>query len=124
MTVEALLVDGVELPMPEHNAVSIGVEKIWSSNTGRLASSGETTGTIVAIKTTFDIKWGALNKSDIDAIEAAVSNFTPWHTITLRLYEGSTITKKVYFGALHYNIYSLHQDLPYVVSANIKAIEK
>ena len=58
-TVTNLTINGVEMPNPAMEGVTISTEKIWSANTGRSAS-GKMVGTIIATKTTISIKWPAL----------------------------------------------------------------
>lgn len=124
MTVSVIKVDGVTLPTPKFEGVSIDEEKVWSSNTGRLVTNGLMTGTIVSIKTAFNIEWPALTEQGLNEIRAATSNFDQWHTLTMYLPSGATIQKTVYFGTLHYQVYSYVDGMPVYSSASIKAIER
>lgn len=73
ITVSDLYINGVRMPDPALEGVTVSREKIWSSNTGRTAS-GKMAGTVVAVKTTLKIKWPVLTPAQVATIEGAVSD--------------------------------------------------
>ena len=67
------VLDGVVLPVPAENGITVGYKKIWSKNTGR-GSTGLMVGDIVAIKQTVDIKWTGIGTAEYDKIHNIVDN--------------------------------------------------
>ena len=124
ITVTDLTINGVVMPTPALEGVTISTEKIWSSNTGRTAS-GKMAGTIVAIKTTIKIKWPVLTPAQVRVIEGAVSDPDhPFVPITYTDMRGQKVTKTVYFGTPSYTIYSLADGIQYVTGAEVEGIEQ
>lgn len=124
LTVKELTVDGVTLPTPALEGLTISTNKIWSANTGRLENSGEMAGTIVAIKRKLEIKWPELAMEKIRIIEDAVSTKEPFHTLQYTDMTGRVQTITVYFGDISYTIYSYSPGVQRVKGAAISAIEK
>lgn len=124
LTLKELIVDGVTLPTPALEGLTISTNKIWSANTGRLENSGEMAGTIVAIKRKLEIKWPELSMEKIRIIEDAVSNTEPFHELKYTDMTGRTRTITVYFGDISYTIYSYSSGVQRVKGASISAIEK
>ena len=73
ITVTNLTINGVAMPDPALEGVTITTEKVWSANTGRTAS-GKMVGSVIAKKTTIKIKWPVLTPEQVSKIEAAVSD--------------------------------------------------
>lgn len=124
LTVTELIVDGVALPTPKLEGVKITRNKIWSANTGRLESTGEMVGTIVAQKTKLEISWPPLSMEEIARIEAAVSSDIPFHSLKFTDMAGVTRTLSVYFGDPEYTIYSYSEGVQRVNDAKVSAIEQ
>lgn len=123
-TVKQLTINGVTMPTPALEGVTISTEKIWSSDTGRTAS-GKMVGTVVAVKTTVKIKWPVLPPAEIATIEAAVSNpDSPFVPMTYTDMTGQTVSKTVYFGTPSYTVYSWADGLSYVTGAEVEGIEQ
>lgn len=124
ITVSELFVDGVQLPTPALDGVTITSEKVWSNNTGR-DSSGLMVGTIVAIKAKISIKWPPLTMGQVAVIEAAASDSTkPFVSMKYTDMTGETVTKTVYFGTPTYSQYSWSPSLQYVKDVSVNAIER
>lgn len=68
-----LKINGFEPPAPDEGGIKIGVEKIWSDNTGRSAS-GLMIGDIKAIKTVLDISWHKLKDSEVLNLDEAINS--------------------------------------------------
>jgi hypothetical protein len=98
ITITAITVDGVELPAPAADGVTISKEKLWSQDTGRSAS-GLLNGTIVAQKVTLSVKWPPLTPQEVKTIDDITSSDTPYHTVKYTDIAGKTYTKEMYFGS-------------------------
>lgn len=124
ITVSELYINGVQMPTPALEGLTIKREKIWSANTGRSAS-GKMLGTIVGIKTTVSIKWPILTMEQVAAIEAAVSDpDNPFVPLKYTDMTGQTVTKTVYFGTPSYTIYSYAPGIQYVRDVTVDGIEQ
>lgn len=123
MTVTKLKINGIELPDPALEGMTITREKIWSADTGRV-SSGKMVGTLVAIKTKVAIKWPPLTVAQVALIEKAVSGSEPFIPMTYTDMTGQTVTKTVYFGTPSYTIYSQADGLQYVKDVTVDGIEQ
>ena len=124
LTVKELYVDGVQLPTPSLEGLTITSNKIWSSNTGRLENSGEMAGTIVGIKRKLEIKWPPLTMEQCQVIEDAVSNLTPFHTLKYTDMTGAASEIQVYFGDPTYTLYSSAPGIQRSTDCTVSAIEK
>lgn len=124
LTVKEIYVDGVALPTPALEGVTITPNKIWSANTGRLENSGEMAGTIVAIKKKVEIKWPPLSLEDTQIIENAVSSTVPFHNLKLTDMTGRVMEFIAYFGDPSYTIVSYSKGMQWVKDASVSAIEK
>lgn len=122
LTVTELTVDGVQLPTPALEGLTITENKLWSANTGRLESTGTMAGTIVAIKRKLEIKWQPLSMEDCAIINSVVSSMTPFHTMTFTDEAGVAQTMEGYFGDPTYGIYSY--SLKRVTGVTVSFIEK
>lgn len=124
LTVKELVVDGITLPTPALEGLTISTNKIWSASTGRLENTGEMAGTIVAIKRKVEIKWPVLTMEKIRIIEDVVSSPEAFHTMTYTDMTGQANTITVYFGDPSYTVYSYSNGVQLVKNASISAIEK
>lgn len=124
LTVKELYVDGVQLPTPALDGLTITTNKIWSANTGRLESSGEMAGTIVAVKRKIEIKWPELPMEKAKLIEDAVSSMSPFHELRYTDMTGATSTISVYFGDPTYTVYAYSPGIQRVRDVTVSAIEK
>jgi hypothetical protein len=124
ITVSDLYIDGTKMPTPALGGMTITSEKIWSSNTGR-SSSGKMLGTIVAIKSKINIKWGVLTTEEVAVIEKVVSNRSkPFVTMKYTDMTGTTVTKTVYFGTPSYTWYSWDANNQFVTDVTVDGIEQ
>lgn len=124
ITVSELFVDGVQLPTPAKEGIKFTVNKIWSSNTGRLEQTGILAGTIVCIKRKLEITWPSLTWSQVQTIENAVSTLTPFHTLTYTDMTGAVTSMTVYFGDPGYTQYSWADGMQWVNDVSVSAIEQ
>ena len=122
-TVKKLQIDGITVATPALEGVTFSPEKMHSSNTGRLATTGKMVGTIIAIKRTVKIKWPTLSAADAKAIDDIVSSTTFEHTLKLVLLDDTVATIKVYFGTPSYTLYSWADGLRKVTGVGVDAIE-
>lgn len=124
ITVSDLYIDGKKMPDPALEGVTVSREKIWSSNTGRVAS-GKMVGVVVAVKTTLKIKWPVLTPAQVEIIESAVSSKSnPFVPVKYTDATGSTVTKTMYFGTPSYTVYSWADGKQYIKDATVDAIEQ
>ena len=122
ITASDLYINGVKMPDPALEGITISKEKIWSSNTGR-TTSGKMVGTVVAVKTTLKIKWPPLTPAQTAVVENAVSGsaFVP---VTFTDATGSTVTKTMYFGTPSYTVYSWADGVQYIKDVTVDGIEQ
>ena len=124
ITVTDLTINGVTMPTPALEGVTIATEKVWSANTGRTAS-GKMVGDIIAKKTTIKIKWPVLTMEQAAVIEAAVSDSDhPFVPVRYTDMCGKTVEKTVYFGTPSYTVYSWADGLQLVKDASVDGIEQ
>lgn len=123
-TISDLKINGVTMPTPAAEGVTITNNKVWSADTGRVAS-GKMTGTLVAIKAKITIKWPPLTMSEVSTIEAAVGNASsPWNTVQYTDMTGNTVTKTMYFGDPSYTQYSWINGMQYITDVSVDGIER
>ena len=122
ITASDLYINGVKMPDPALEGITISKEKIWSSNAGR-TTSGKMVGTVVAVKTTLKIKWPPLTPAQTAVVENAVSGsaFVP---VTFTDATGSTVTKTMYFGTPSYTVYSWADGVQYIKDVTVDGIEQ
>lgn len=125
LSVKELYVNDVMLPTPMLGGLVMTTNKIWSANTGRLESTGEMAGTIVAIKRKVEIKWPPLSMEEVAVIEAAVSDpSTPFSVLRYTDMQGKATTMQVYFGDPTYTIYSYSPGVQRIEGVSVSAIER
>lgn len=99
-----LKIDGVVMPEPALNGLTIKHEKIWSSNTKR-ASDGTMVGDIIARKMTLSIKWPILSAEEVAKIDKAI--YPPFFSVYFKNpHTNNYETKKFYAGTPTYPVYS------------------
>ena len=122
-TISDLYINGVKMPTPALNGVTISREKIWSANTGRSAS-GKMLGTIIAQKTTLKIKWPPLTMEEAAKIEGAVSSGTEFFPVKFTGAAGVTQTLTMYAGTPTYTQYSWAAGMQWVMDVAVDLIEQ
>lgn len=124
ITVSDLYIDGIKMPTPALEGVTVTKEKVWSANTGR-TSSGKMVGTIVAVKAKLTIKWPPLTWTEAALIEAAVSDKSrPFVPVQFTDVTGNTVTKTMYFGTPSYTVYSWAEGTQYLNGVTVDGIEQ
>lgn len=121
-SVTNLTINGVAMPDPALEGVTIATEKVWSANTGR-TSSGQMVGSVIARKTTIKIKWPVLTRAQAALIETAV-NAADFVTISYLDMTGTRVTKTVYFSTPTYTLYSWSNGLELVKDVSVEGIER
>lgn len=118
-----LKINGVVMPPPKREGITVKKEKIWSSNTGRSAS-GKMLGTLVAIKRTVSIQWPTLTAAQATVIDRAVSDkdhpFVPMQYTDIT---GQTVTMDVYFSTPTFTVRSTANGVK-IVGASVDGIEQ
>lgn len=122
-TIADLVVNGVTLPAPALNGVTISEEKIWSANTGR-TSSGKLVGTLIARKTTLRLKWPPLTLAQASLIKQAVSSNTAFFPVSFTDESGTRRSLTMYAGTPTYTQYNWIDGLQYVMDVAVDLIEQ
>jgi hypothetical protein len=122
-TISDLVVNGVTLPTPALNGVTISREKIWSAATGRTAS-GKMVGTVIAQKYTLKLKWPPLTMAQAALIQQAVSGEDDFFPVKFTDAAGVTRTITCYAGTPTYAQYSWVNGIQYVVDVAVDLIEQ
>ena len=117
-----LVINGVTMPDPMLDGLTVSTEKVWSADTGRTAS-GRMVGTVIARKTTIKIKWPPMSYAQAAAIEQAVSggDFVP---VSYTDMTGSRVTKTVYFSTPSYTLYSYASGIRWVKDVSVTGVEQ
>lgn len=123
LTIDDLYIDGVKMPPPALNGVEISYEPLWSANSGRMGSTGNFNGTLIAMKTTVKMKWAVIPFADAAKLKNAVVNLTPTHTLRLCNESGYDTTLTVYFGPPTFPIYSYAEGIQWVDGIKVDAVE-
>ncbi len=120
--ISSLKINGVTMPTPALQGVTLSSNKVWSADTGR-TSSGKMVGTLVAVKAKIEIKWPPLTFAQVALIEAAVSGdaFVPVQYTDM---SGTTVTKTMYFGTPSYTQYSWCDGVCYVTDVSVDGVEQ
>ena len=119
-----LKINGVSMPTPKHNGVTISENKIWSTNTGR-SMNGEMQGTIIAIKKKAEIEFPLLTPRQVDLINNEVSSVSkPFIPVEITYPSGETKTFNAYCGDVAYPVYGLVRGEYCVVGFKLDLIEK
>lgn len=118
-----LTINGIQVPTPALNGVTISREKIWSADTGRTAS-GKMVGTLVAQKTTIKLKWPPLTTAQAALIQQAVSGSSAFFPVVFTDAGGTTRTLTMYAGTPTFTQYSWVNGIQYVVDAAVDLIEQ
>lgn len=116
-----LVVDGVELPTPALEGITITYEPIWSSNAGRVAS-GKLTGTKITSKWKLEVKWPVLSQSDAQKVFDAASG--EFKTVIFTDYSGTERTITAYCGTPSAIPYSWASGLRWVTNVALSIIEQ
>ena len=123
ITITALTVDGVALPAPAADGVTISKEKLWSQDTGRSAS-GLLNGTIVAQKVTLSVKWPPLTPQEVKTIDDIASSGDAFHQVKYTDIAGNTFTREMYFGSPSGTWSSWAKGAQYVTDYAVDMIER
>lgn len=124
ITCKALYIDGVQVRTPKVEGITYTTNKMWSANTGRLESSGELAGTIVATKGKWEIEWPDMPVADYETIENLVSSTTAFHTLKIVDAAGATHTATVYFGDMSCTVAYASTKAAVIRNLAVSAIEK
>lgn len=108
--------------MPPVKSLSVSAEKIWSKNTGRVAS-GKMAGDLVAIKMKLSVEFAPLNDSQAAKVDDAISKaFFDVKFKNPRT--GKEETHRMYAGSATYPVYSYVNGLPRYVGTKVDLIEQ
>ena len=119
---DELIINGVTMPTPKLNGLTISKEKVWSKNTRR-AANAEMVGDILAIKYTLKCTWPPLTREQVAVIDAAI---TPaFFNVTYTDPESnSRVTKRFYAGTPTYPVYSYVKGVKTYQGVGVDLIQK
>lgn len=101
----------VALPEPAFAGITIKVEPIWASNTGR-SITGKMLGDIICEKTTVEVKWPPLLFWEAGRLFSAISNAGAFFDFRYRDFAATAWkVKTVYASAMPRNLYGLAANL-------------
>lgn len=108
----------------KHEGLKISVAKIQSANTRR-TSSGNMNGTVVTHKYTLDINFVANpSPSKMGQINDLINSHVMFHKVKFTDIDGTTKTKKIYFGDIDYDMYHFINGKYMYNSISFKCIER
>lgn len=119
---EILIIDGVTMPEPKHEGLTLSREKIWSKNTGR-GSDGTMNGDVVARKWSLKVEWPPLTESELKILNNAINPAF----VSVKFIEpgsGKLVEKEMYAGTPSYPVYSYASGLPRYVGVGVTLIER
>lgn len=90
-----MIAGGSSLPLDNLTTIKMGNEIIWSSNTGRSASSGKMLGDIVAKKLTLSLEFSWIKDSVLDYIINQIDG-TAFQQILLKLDQKTVFSGRAY----------------------------
>ena len=124
LTAITLKINGVQVKAPKVGGITRKSEKVWSSNTGRTAST-KMVGTIKGIKKTLSISWPPLTKEERDLIEEQVSNAArPFVPVEITEPDGTVQTFECYFGTPSFKEWDLIGNQLRCTDGKVDAIER
>lgn len=117
-----LIINGVTMPTPKLNGLTISKEKVWSKNTGR-AANAEMIGDVLAIKYTLKCTWPPLTRAQVAVIDTAI---TPaFFNVTFTDPGSNTrVTKKFYAGTPIYPVYTYVKGVKTYQGTGVDLIQK
>lgn len=124
LTAITLKINGVQVKAPKVGGITRKPEKIWSSNTGRAAST-RMVGTIKGIKKTLSIAWPPMTQEERDLIEEQISNVSkPFVPVEITEPDGSVMTFECYFGTPSFKEWDLIGGQWCCTDGKVDAIER
>lgn len=120
-----LWMNGLEMPTPAFNGITVTREPVWSGNAGR-SSDGTMVGDIIGYKFKLQIKWPVLTQAQIALIDSAITSsaFFPVKFVDPTSETGALITKTMYAGTPTYPVYSYAEGAPRYVGTAVNLIEQ
>lgn len=119
----SLTINGVSVPLPAKDGVTITHEKVWSSGSGR-TSTGNMAGTIVAIKRKIALKWPPLTTTQAAAIDRAVNTKTEFFSVHYTTETGAEGSGTFYAGTPTFTQYSYAKGKRYLTGVSVNLIER
>ena len=124
ITCKELYIDGVRIRTPKVDGLKYTTNKMWSANTGRLETTGEMAGTIVATKGKWEFEWPDMPVADYLVIENIVSSTVAFHD--LKIVDAANIVHEaqVYFGDMSAKVGYNSTTAAVIRDLAVNAIEK
>lgn len=97
-------------------------ELLWSEGTGRSASTGALSGSVVAQKLTYTIEWGVVTASQYQAIRSAVGlGFMP---LTVSVNGATAASATVYRGGISGELLGVVAGVAYYRGVTVELVER
>lgn len=120
-----IILDGVTLPTPTKEGITITPNRLWSENAGRNTATGKFIGDIITVKYTVSIVYARLDEEQMNLFLGFTASLEPWHM--LRFPAGSRFkTISCYIADVSYTMrkYDRNQKKAYYNGVTIKFIEQ
>lgn len=118
-----LTVSGVNLPTNNLTSLKVGDEIIWSSNTGRSASSGKMLGDIVAKKKTLALEFSWITTTDFYTIFNALET-SAFFSVNLKLDSTTILNANCYRSNIEREIGGNHGGRWYLSRFSVELIQQ
>lgn len=122
MAYSSLKINGIAMPTPALEGITIKKEKIWSESTGR-TDTGKMAGTIIAIKRTLSIQWPPLTAAEAALVDQAVSTKKGALPVEYTTEGGTSGSGTFYASTPTYTQYSWVAGKRYVTGVSVELIE-
>ncbi len=76
-----LILDGVTLPTPARDGITVTPNHLWSENAGRNTATGKFVGDIIAVKYTVTVTYNTLTDEQMQLLFGFSSSMKPWHSL-------------------------------------------
>lgn len=120
-------IDGVKLPPADKSGISVTPQPIWSSNAGRISSTGKFVGDIKTIKYDITYSKSYVTQKEFELIDSLVNNMIPIHKVKLCIRPGEGyVTKNFYIGSgtFSYTITKFKDGKTYYEGLSFEMIEQ
>lgn len=121
MAVFSIKVGGTALPS-EVTALKRGDELLWSESTGRSASTGAMTGSVVAKKQSYTVEWGVLTAAQYKSIRDAIGG--DYMALAIEVNGSTAVSCTVYRGAIGGELVGVLGGVAYYRNVSVELVEK
>ncbi|MBQ7003686.1 MAG: hypothetical protein IJN57_06980 [Oscillospiraceae bacterium] len=125
MNAPQLIADGIPLPTPAREGITVTANKLWSENAGRNTATGKFVGDVIAVKHTVSIVYETLSEEEMQLLFDLTAAVNPWHTLIFP-YKGTTKKINCYFADVGYTMrrFDRHERRAYYCGVTLEAVEQ